>query len=122
MAMDHALRALRFFKILKDLKGEADSLNNLGAVYMFQKDNEKRLDCNMKCLVIRQKLGDASDISGSMNNIGETFLDLKDYDSAKKWFIECLELENAGEDSVAWALHNLGKLYLLEENYTKSEE
>lgn len=122
MAMDHALRALRFFKILKDLKGEADSLNNLGAVYMFQKDNEKRLDCNMKCLVIRQKLGDASDISGSMNNIGETFLDLKDYDSAKKWFIECLELENAGEDSVAWALHNLGKLYLLEENYSKSEE
>lgn len=122
MAMDHALRALRFFKILKDLKGEADSLNNLGAVYMFQKDNEKRLDCNMKCLVIRQKLGDASDISGSMNNIGETFLDLKDYDSAKRWFIECLELENAGEDSVAWALHNLGKLYLLEENYVKSEE
>jgi serine phosphatase RsbU (regulator of sigma subunit) len=57
-----------------------------------------------------------------MNNIGETFLDLKDYDSAKKWFIECLELENAGEDSVAWALHNLGELYLLEENYSKSEE
>lgn len=122
MAMDHALRALRLFKILKDLKGEADSLNNLGAVYMFQKDNEKRLDCNMKCLVIRQKLGDASDISGSMNNIGETFLDLKDYDSAKKWFIECLELENAGEDSVAWALHNLGKLYFIEENHLKSEK
>jgi serine phosphatase RsbU (regulator of sigma subunit) len=122
MAMDHALRALRLFKILKDLKGEADSLNNLGAVYMFQKDNEKRLDCNMKCLVIRQKLGDASDISGSMNNIGETYLDLKDYSSAKKWFVECLELENAGEDSVAWALHNLGKLYLVEENHLKSEE
>ena len=121
MAMDHALRALRLFKILKDLKGEADSLNNLGAVYMFQKDNEKRLDCNMKCLVIRQKLGDAADISGSMNNIGETFLDLKDYVSAKKWFIECLELENAGEDSIAWALHNLGKLYFIEENYSKSE-
>ena len=122
MAMDHALRALRLFKMLKDLKGEADSLNNLGAVYMFQKDNEKRLDCNMKCLVIRQKLGDASDISGSMNNIGETYLDLKDYSSAKKWFVECLELENAGEDSVAWALHNLGKLYLVEENHLKSEE
>jgi serine phosphatase RsbU (regulator of sigma subunit) len=121
MAMDHALRALRLFKILKDLKGEADSLNNLGAVYMFQKDNEKRLDCNMKCLVIRQKLGDAADISGSMNNIGETFLDLKEYDSAKKWFVECLELQNAGEDSIAWALHNLGKLYFIEENYTKSE-
>jgi len=114
MAMDHALRALRLFKLLNDLKGEADSLNNLGAVYMFQKDNEKRLECNMKCLAIRGSLGDPEDISGSMNNIGETYLDMKDFASAKEWFIKCMELEGAGTDSLAWAHHNLGKLFYLD--------
>lgn len=121
MAMDHALRALRFFKSFGDLKGEADSLNNLGAVYMFQKDHEKRLECNLKCLAIRETLGDAGDISGSMNNIGETYLDMKDSSSAKEWFIKCMELDNAGTDSVAWALHNLGKLFVLEGNYDAAE-
>lgn len=121
MAMDHALRALRLFKSLNELKGEADSLNNLGAVYMFQKDNEKRLECNLKCLAIRETLGDAGDISGSMNNIGETYLDMKDYSSAKEWFIKCMELENAGTDSVAWALHNLGKLFYLDGDHEAAE-
>jgi serine phosphatase RsbU (regulator of sigma subunit) len=109
--MDHALRALRLFRILKDPKGEADSLNNLGAVYMFQKDHAKRLECNMKCLAIREQLGDPADISGSMNNIGETYIDLGETDAAESWFKKCLELPGAGVDSVAWAQHNLGKLF-----------
>jgi serine phosphatase RsbU (regulator of sigma subunit) len=121
MAMDHALRALKLFKSLNEPKGEADSLNNLGAVYMFQKDNEKRLECNLKCLAIRETLGDAGDISGSMNNIGETYLDMKDYSSSKEWFIKCMKLENAGTDSVAWALHNLGKLYCLDGDHEAAE-
>jgi serine phosphatase RsbU (regulator of sigma subunit) len=111
LSMEHSLLALEFYRSVQDLRGEADTLNNLGAVYMFQKNHEKRLDCNLKCLALRVRLGHADDISGSMNNIGETYFEMGDFDSAQKWFQDCISFPDSSEDSIAWGLHNLGKLF-----------
>lgn len=110
LSMEHSLAALSYYQSVGDLRGEADTLNSLGAVYMFQKENDKRLDCNLKCLELRKLIGDADDISGSMNNIGETYFEMGDYPSANDWFDQCINYPGATQDSAAWALHNLGKL------------
>ena len=122
LSMEHSLKALDFYQKEKDLRGEADTLNSLGAVYMFQKEHQKRLDCNLKCLEIRQELGSADDISGSMNNIGETYLEMNELVSAKKWFEDCINFPGSTADSLSWANHNLGKLYFIEHDYTNSEK
>ncbi|MES2800236.1 MAG: tetratricopeptide repeat protein [Bacteroidota bacterium] len=120
LSMEHSLKALNYYQSTHDLRGEADTLNSLGAVYMFQKQHEKRLECNLKCLEIRQQLGNADDISGSMNNIGETYLEAGDYSSAKQWFYDCISFPGSTADSLAWAYHNLGKLFLIEGNFAES--
>lgn len=121
-SMQHYLCALEYFRAAKDLRGEADTLNNLGAVYMFQKNHEKRLECNLKCLDLRVQLGHADDISGSMNNIGETYFEMGDFDSAQQWFEDCITYPNSTDDSIAWGLHNLGRLFFLKGDLQKANE
>lgn len=121
LSLEHSLQALTYYQAQQDLRGEADTLNSLGAVYMFNKEHQKRLECNLKCLEIRMQLGDADDISGSMNNIGETYLEMGDLAAAEKWFQDCIEFPGSTEDSQAWAFHNLGKLYFLQQDFSRSE-
>lgn len=116
-SLEHSMQALNVYRELADLQGEADALNNLGAVYMFHKNHEKRLECNLKCLEIRQKIGDADDISGSINNIGETYLEMGNMSEAEKWFNDCIKYPGATQDSIAWAYHNLGKVYFQRQNF-----
>lgn len=120
-SMEHSLEALSYFQTNNDLRGEADTLNSLGAVYMFEKEHQKRLECNLKCLDIRKELGNPDDISGSMNNIGETYLEMSDLESAKRWFEDCINYPGSSEDSIAWARHNLGKLYYIQQDFALSE-
>lgn len=112
-SLDHSLKALSLFREHNDLRGEADALNNLGAVYMFHKNHEKRLECNLKCLDIRKKLGNADDISGSMNNIGETYFEMGKLSEAEEWFYACIQFPGSTDDSIAWGYHNLGKVHSL---------
>jgi serine phosphatase RsbU (regulator of sigma subunit) len=121
LSLEHSLRALAFYQESGDLRGEADTLNSLGAVYMFNKEHQKRLDCNLKCLEIRMQLGNADDISGSMNNIGETYLEMGDLSAAEQWFQDCITYPGSTDDSLAWAFHNLGKLFLMQGDFARSE-
>lgn len=120
-SLEHSLKALNLFRELKDLRGEADALNNLGAVYMFHKNHEKRLECNLKCLEIRKRLGDPDDISGSMNNIGETYFEMGNLSEAEAWFTACIEYPGATDDSIAWGYHNLGKVHALRNETEQAE-
>lgn len=122
LSMEHSLKALEHYQRTSDLRGEADTLNSLGAVYMFRKEHQKRLECNLQCLDIRFKIGVAADISGSMNNIGETYLEMGDLISAKKWFHDSIQYPEATMDSTSWAYHNLGKLFFIEKDFVSSEK
>src|SRR5574343_423826 len=93
----------------------------LGYCYWRFSEFSLSMEHSLKGLEIRQQLGNADDISGSMNNIGETYLEAGDYTSAKKWFYDCINFPGSTEDSLAWAHHNLGKLFLIEGDFDASE-
>ncbi len=121
-SLEHSLLALKYFQKNNDLRGEADTLNSLGAVYMYQKNNQKRLECNLQCLEIRKKIGVADDISGSMNNIGETYFEMGDIDNAEKWLLECIKYPGSSADSLAWAWHNMGKVFAKRNEVKKAKD
>jgi serine phosphatase RsbU (regulator of sigma subunit) len=113
-SLKHSLLALDTYKFLGDKRGEADALNSIGAVYMFQGKNKKRLQCNLDCLAIREEIGDLEAVSGSQNNIGETYLELSDFENATIWFEKCLNNPDSGETNIAWVNFNLGKTKILQ--------
>lgn len=108
-SLKHSLKALDLYRSLGHKRGEADALNSIGAVYMFQEKNEKRLQCNLDCLAIRKGIGDLEAVAGSQNNIGETYLELLDFNNAIVWFEKCLNNPNSGSTNIAWVNFNLGK-------------
>lgn len=122
LSLTHSLKALKIYKDLNALKDEADTLNSIGAVYMFQNEHEKRLDCNLQCLRIREKVGDKEGVSGSQNNIGETYFEMGDATNAMKWFYLSLENPDSSEQIKAWATHNLGKVYVSQGDFDKAKE
>ncbi len=113
-SLKHSLLALDAYKSFGDKRGEADALNSIGAVYMFQGENKKRLQCNLDCLAIREEIGDLEAVSGSQNNIGETYLELSDFKNATLWFEKCLNNPHSGKTNVAWVNFNLGKTKVLQ--------
>lgn len=120
LSLAHSLKALQIYKDLSDLKNEADTLNNIGAVYMFQSDNTKRLEVNLKCKEIRLQVGDLEGVSSSEGNIGETYLEMGDFDNAQKRFESVLNDKNASPQGIAWAYHNIGRIYAIQKNWDKA--
>jgi len=118
-SLSYTLDAIDLFKKINDKKGLADALNNLGAVYMFQKKHQKRLETNLECLSIRKEINDHEGIASSMNNIGETYMEMGDYESAEKWFWNCIEYKPSSFSASAWSYFNLGKIKFYQK---KSEE
>lgn len=120
LSLAHSLRALEIYKDLSDLKNEADTLNNIGAVYMFQNDNQKRLEVNLKCKDIRLQVGDLEGVSSSEGNIGETYLEMGDFDNAQKRFESVLNDKNASPQGIAWAYHNIGRIFSIQKEWNKA--
>ena len=110
LSLHHSLKALKIYKSSGDLKSEADTLNNIGAVYMFQNDNVKRLDVNLKCKEIRQQAGDLEGVTSSEGNIGETYFEMGDYSNALLRFESVLVDKNSSIQGLAWAHHNIGRV------------
>lgn len=122
LSLTHSLKALKIYKELNALKDEADTLNSIGAVYMFQNEHAKRLDCNLQCLKIREKVGDKEGVSGSQNNIGETYFEMGDANNAMEWFYLSLNNPDSSEQIKAWATHNLGKVFVSKGDFEKARK
>lgn len=120
LSLSHSLQAIKIFQKIKDRKGEADTLNNIGAVYMFQNDHEKRLEVNLKCKALREEIGDFEGVVSSEGNIGETYFEMGDYANAKIRFESVLQSKDASPQGLAWALHNLGMVHKVYENWDES--
>lgn len=122
LSLTHSLIALKFYRENNLKKDEADTLNSIGAVYMFQKEHAKRLECNLQCLKIREDAKDNEGVAGSQNNIGETYFEMGDMVNALKWFDECLKNQYSTEQIRAWATHNLGKVYRVQNNFNSAKK
>ncbi len=108
--------ALKIYKNIGDKKNESNTLNNIGAVYMFQKEHQKRLDVNLKCKQLRLEVGDLEGVASSEGNIGETYMEMGDYPNAVACFNNVLSDRNTNPQGLAWAYHNLGKIDLINKN------
>jgi len=115
-SLHYSTLALEIYRKIGDKKNESDTLNNIGAVYMFQNEHQKRLEVNIKCKKLRQEVGDLEGVASSEGNIGETFMEMGDYLNASKCFNNVLLDENASPQGAAWAYHNLGKIDLKNNN------
>ena len=116
--------ALELSQNINYLKGEAQSLNNIGVGYYFSDDYDNALVYFKKSLEIRREIGDKKDIVASLNNIGIIYDDLNMYDEALDYYLQSLELfEDIGDNvGVAVTLHNVGVVYESLSNYNKSLE
>jgi serine phosphatase RsbU (regulator of sigma subunit) len=110
-SLEKSMIALEIFRSLKDKKGEADTLNSVGAVYMYQGDNDNRLKCNQLCLQIRTEIDDKESIASSEVNIGETYMEMGNFEEANKWFDKCLKNPHASIQAQSWVHHNIGIIF-----------
>lgn len=122
LSLSHSLRALKLFHELGDKRGEADTLNNIGAVHMFQKDHHKRLEVNIMCKSIREEINDLEGVSSSEGNIGETYIELGELDKAEKCLENVLMDKNSSVQSLAWAHFNLGRIFQLKDQFEHAEK
>lgn len=121
VSLEKSMLAVKLFRFLNDKKGEADSLNIIGAIlFMYQGDNEKRLKYNQVCLQLRIESHDIEGIAGSENHIGETFMDIGDFEEAHKWFTKCLSNPNSTVQFQAWANHNIGMIFLRKKQFNEA--
>jgi serine phosphatase RsbU (regulator of sigma subunit) len=121
-AMKAALQAMELFKGLDDLVGESVCLDILGGVYNFLGDYNKRLDCNLKCLALREKDGNISDQLSTTNNIGDTYMELGDYQNALKYFEHCLTFSDLSDRIQAIVYYNIGEVYFNLKQYETAQE
>ncbi len=122
LSLSNSMKALKTYEELKDRRGEADVLNNIGAVYMFQNDHKNRLDVNFRCREIRLEVGDLEGASSSDGNIGETYFEMGDYDNAMKYLESVLKNPSASPQGKAWSLHNIGRVKHASKNWDEALE
>lgn len=97
-AADFYFKALQLAQEEKDSLSEANSLNNIAAIYMLQKNYSKALEFNKKALRIRELTNDLEQVALSLQSIGKTYLLMKDTIKAKENFQKGLSISEANAD------------------------
>ncbi len=112
-AMDHYMAALQIFRNLRDLRGEASVLNDIGVVYYRLGEYEKALEHYLGCFRLQEKLGDKKLQSHSLNNIGNIYYSQGDFVRALRYYEQSLAIdEECGtQTDIAAALNNVGLVY-----------
>ncbi|RYY68460.1 MAG: sensor histidine kinase [Chitinophagaceae bacterium] len=112
-AADYYFKALAISETIKDSVSQANTLQNIAAIYMLQKNYERALSFNKRSMRIREKLGNLDDVGASLQSIGKTFLLMKDTTKAKENFQKGLSIfeSNANKEGMAGAWANMSMVY-----------
>jgi CHAT domain-containing protein/tetratricopeptide (TPR) repeat protein len=107
--------ALKLYRRASDSKGEAQTLNNIGAVYWSLGEMQKALDKYNEALPISQLVGDRSTEATTLANIGVVYWSLGELRKALEKYNEALPLRRAvgGRSEEAITLNNMGLVYWL---------
>lgn len=85
-------RIAEYEKRTGDLRGFAKSLNNIGIVYMNQKQWKPAIAALEQSCTLKRDLGDFRGIAQSLHNLGKLHYLRGDYESAEKTFLESLRI------------------------------
>lgn len=118
----HYFRALEIFKSIKDRRGEGNTLNNIGLVYLSQKNMLQGQEKLNAALNIGKELKDTALMINALNNLGILSLENEYYEDAFKYFSELLRLDILSNDasSMAISYNNLGVVFTRKRNFTKA--
>ncbi len=107
---------------LKDRKGEALSINNLGLIHSFQGRNEKAMNCYLQSLEIYREINNRIGEAWLINNIGNIYLENCRYDDALRYHQQALDIYTEREDrrGEAASYHNIGNVHLLQSRYDEA--
>jgi non-specific serine/threonine protein kinase len=115
-------RAAQASREVADTRGEAVSLNNLGAALLAQGEYVRARPHLMEALALYRGFGDAYGIANALHNLGGVALAEQDLSDARQYYEESLALYRSigHAQGIAHALHDLGHMALLEGNATRA--
>lgn len=104
---------------IKDSIGLANSIDNIGNIFLFKGELSKALDYYNQALQIRIQIDDKLGMGASRNNIGGIYYEHGDYLAALKEYKQALNLHKQANfiSGVSTALNNLGSIELYFGNY-----
>lgn len=113
MAMDYLKRAHELFEQVRDERGVAATIDDIGRVHWLRGDYSQALELYRKALAIRRTLGDRRSIALSLANIGRAHHDSGNFKAAIAQFREALDLRRDANDlaGVVQSLCDLGGVH-----------
>ena len=119
-AVKYGTKGLSLAIKTNNLKGKAESLNNLSVVnyFVFSK-YELALDYAHQSLEILESLNDSIGIAGSLNNIGSIYYYMVNLDKTIEYFERArIIFENLNDfEGIAVAHNNIGEVFVIQEKY-----
>lgn len=119
-ALELHRKAMTLRRKIKNISGEAGSLNNIGETYIFLHQYDSAMYYLQQSLALKKtnKLGSSS----TLNLLGEVYTKRNQTDSARRYFQESLESQAKHTDKKerAVSLNNLGLLETKAGNHTRA--
>ncbi len=118
-AKEYFTRSQASFESIGDRSGVANSLKNIGNVYLYQGNRPRALAYAQQALSIYEVLGDKEGIAGTLNNLGHIYWEQENYPLALEYAQKSLAIyEELGDKAaIAGRLSNLGNIYMTQKNY-----
>jgi tetratricopeptide (TPR) repeat protein len=109
----HYRQALILAQRVRDRKGQATALGNLGLIYRDRRDLERAEEYHKKALAIDQEIGDKFAEAIDLGNLGNVYGDLGELNKARHWHKQALHLASKTGSALGQsrALNNLGLIY-----------
>jgi len=105
--------ALELYRRATDRNGEAQTLNNIGEVYVLLEETQKALEKYNEALTLRRAVGDRKAEAQTLHNIGSVYDTLGEGQKALERYNEALPIRRAVGDrwGEAETLNNIGAVY-----------
>lgn len=115
----YAQKALEIARKIKDKKGEAMALNNLGIVCDYQGKYASALDYYFKALPIHKAIKDNSGLSYTFNNIGLIYSNQNNFEKALENYNSALVLRKKENNlpGLASTYNNIGIIHMHQKKY-----
>lgn len=123
-ALETYQKVLEIRSNLNDQAGVAETLDNIGEVYISVSDYDKALEILQQALTIRKELDDKAGVGETLNNIGFVYRLLGEYPKALELHQQAFEIaKQIGKRAVEGeALHNIAAVYAARGEYDQALE
>lgn len=118
-SIPYAQKALEIARKIKDKKGEAMALNNLGIICDYQGKYASALDYYFKALPIQKAIKDNSGLSYTYNNIGLIYSNQNNFEKALENYKLALDLRKKENNlpGLASTYNNIGIIHMNQKKY-----